>query len=124
GWLDPGAVDTVEYMHGGDIATIAVQYSYLQSPLALIVETRAGLDQARALISAVHAYWRTLPKYSRPRLYIHGLSLGAWSSMYGTDMFALLDDPIDGAFWAGPPFPSAKWNDIVAERDPDSPYVL
>ncbi len=124
GWLDPGAMDTVEYMHGGDIATIAVQYSYLQSPLALILETRAGLDQARTLITKVHSYWRSLPKDNRPRLYIHGLSLGAWASMYGTDLFALLDDPINGALWAGPPFPSTTWKNIVAERNPDSAYVL
>ncbi len=123
GWLDPGAVDTVEYMHGGNIATIAVQYSYLQSPLALILETRSGLNQAEALIDTVHSYWRDLPKDARPRLYIHGLSLGAWSSMHGTDLFALLDDPIDGAFWAGPPFPSAMWQGIVASRQPDSPYI-
>jgi uncharacterized membrane protein len=123
GWLDPGAVDTVEFMHGGDIATVAVQYSYLQSPLALILETRAGLDQARALISTIHGYWKTLPRADRPRLYIHGLSLGAWSSMHGTGLFALLDDPINGALWAGPPFPSTLWSGIVAERTPGSPYV-
>lgn len=123
GWLDPGAVDPVEYMHGGDVATVAVQYSYLQSPLALILETNAGLDQAEALIGAVHRYWRSLPRESRPRLYIHGLSLGAWSSMHGTDLFALLDDPVNGAFWVGPPFPSAKWRGIVASRNQDSAYV-
>lgn len=123
GWLDPGAMDTVEYIHNGDIATIAVQYSYLQSPLALILETESGLKQAKALIGAVQAYWRTLPRTNRPRLYIHGLSLGAWSSMHGTDLFALLDDPIDGAFWAGPPFPSDLWKRIVDKREPDSPYV-
>lgn len=123
GWLDPGAVDTVEYMHSGNIATISVQYSYLQSPLALILETRSGLDQAEALISTVHDYWRDLPEDARPRLYIHGLSLGAWSSMHGTDLFALLDDPIDGAMWAGPPFPSVIWQGIVASRDAGSPYV-
>lgn len=123
GWLDPGAVDTVEYMHGGNIATIATQYSYFQSPLALILETRSGLDQADALISTVHGYWRDLAEDTRPRLYIHGLSLGAWSSMHGTDLFALLDDPIDGAFWAGPPFPSSLWQGIVASRDPGSAYV-
>ena len=44
--MDPGAVDPVEYMHNGDIATVSVQYSYLQSPLALILETNAGLEQA------------------------------------------------------------------------------
>ncbi|PVA07778.1 alpha/beta hydrolase [Thalassorhabdomicrobium marinisediminis] len=123
GWMDPGAVDTVEYMHNGDIATVAVQYSYFQSPLALILETRAGLDQAEALIGAVHSYWRDLPKDARPRLYIHGLSLGAWSSMHGTDLFALLDDPINGAVWAGPPFPSVTWQRVVASRNPGSPYI-
>jgi uncharacterized membrane protein len=123
GWLDPGAVDTVEYMHGGNIASISVQYSYLQSPLALILETRSGLDQAEALISTVHNYWRDLPEDDRPRLYIHGLSLGSWSSMHGTDLFALLDDPIDGAVWAGPPFPSKMWQGIVASRNEGSPAI-
>jgi uncharacterized membrane protein len=123
GWLDPGAMDPVEYMHGGNIATVSVQYSYLQSPLALIFETSSGLDQAEALISTVHGYWKTLPTDTRPKIYMHGLSLGAWSSMSGTDIFALLDDPIDGAFWVGPPFPSTMWKLIVAARDSDSTYV-
>lgn len=123
GWLDPGAMDTVEYMHGGDIATISTQYSYFQSPLALILETRSGLDQAEALISTVHSYWRDLPEDARPRIYIHGLSLGAWSSMHGTDLFALLDDPIDGAMWSGPPFPSVMWQGIVESRNEGSPYI-
>ena len=123
GWLDPGSLDPLEYMHGGNIATVAVQYSYLQSPLALVLETRSGLDQATSLISTIHEHWRGLPPTDRPRLYIHGLSLGAWSSMHGTDIFALLNDPIDGAFWVGPPFPSAFWQSIVSQRNPDSAYV-
>ena len=124
GWMDPGSHDPVEYMHDGDIATVAAQYSYLQSPLALILETRTGLEQATALQEAVHGYWKTLPRESRPRLYVHGLSLGAWSSMHATNLFRLLDDPIDGAFWAGPPFPSAFWNYVQNQRQPGSPWVL
>jgi uncharacterized membrane protein len=124
GWMDPGSHDPVEYMHNGDIATVAAQYSYLQSPLALIFETDAGLEQATALQDAVHGYWKTLPPDARPRLYVHGLSLGAWSSMYATNIFRLLDDPIDGAFWAGPPFPSAFWNYVQNQRAPGSPWVL
>ena len=62
GWLDPGSFDVVEYMHQGDIATVAVQYSYLQSPLALLLETNSGLEQATALIRTIHAYWRSLPR--------------------------------------------------------------
>jgi len=124
GWMDPGAHDPVEYMHNGDIATVAAQYSYLQSPLALILETQTGLQQATALQDAVHGYWKTLPPEKRPRLYVHGLSLGAWSSMYATNLFRLLDDPIDGAFWAGPPFPSNFWNYVQNQRAPGSSWVL
>lgn len=124
GWMDPGSHDPVEYMHNGDIATVSVQYSYLQSPLALVLETRTGLNQATALLDVVHAYWRTLPKDRRPRLYAHGLSLGAWSSMYATNLFRLVDDPIDGAFWVGPPFPSRFWQHVQKAREPGSPWVL
>jgi uncharacterized membrane protein len=124
GWMDPGAHDPVEYMHDGDIATVAAQYSYLQSPLALILETETGLEQATALQDAVHGHWKTLPADARPRLYVHGLSLGAWSSMHATNLFRLMDDPIDGAFWAGPPFPSAFWNYVQRQREPGSPWVL
>jgi uncharacterized membrane protein len=124
GWMDPGSHDPVEYMHNGNIATVSVQYSYLQSPLALVLETRTGLDQATALLEVVHRYWQTLPQDSRPRLYAHGLSLGAWSSMYATNLFRLVDDPIDGAFWAGPPFPSELWQYVQSARQPGSPWVL
>ena len=124
GWMDPGSHDPVEYMHDGDIATVAAQYSYLQSPLALILETNTGLEQATALQEAIHGFWKTLPEGERPRLYVHGLSLGAWSSMYATNLFRLLDDPIDGAFWAGPPFPSAFWTYVQNQRREGSPWVL
>jgi len=124
GWMDPGSHDPVEYMHNGDIATVAVQYSFMQSPLALILETRTGLDQASALLRVVHEYWQTLPREDRPRLYVHGLSLGAWSSMYATNLFRLVGDPIDGAFWVGPPFPSAFWRNVQNSRNEGSPWVL
>lgn len=124
GWLDPGAHGTLEYMHDGDVATVAVQYSYLQSPLALVFDTASGLDQATATMHAIYGYWRALPEDRRPRFYLHGISLGAWTSMYAFDIFQMVSDPIDGALWAGPPFPSDLWRRAVAERDPDSPFVL
>ena len=124
GWLDPGSHDPLEYMHGGDIATVAAQYSYLQSPLALILETDTGLEQATAMLETVHRHWQGLPREARPRLYVHGLSLGAWSSMYATNLFRLVNDPIDGALWAGPPFPSGFWNYVQTARNEGSPWVL
>lgn len=124
GWIDPGLQDPVEYMHDGDIATVVAQYSYLQSPLALIFDTRNGLEQETALQDVVHGYWRTLPEDARPRLYVNGLSLGAWASMYATNLFRMLDDPIDGAYWVGPPFSSNFWNHVQEKRNPGTPWVL
>ncbi|MEF2554497.1 alpha/beta-hydrolase family protein [Aurantimonas sp. A2-1-M11] len=123
GWMDPGSHDPLEYMHGGDVATVAVQYSYMQSPFALLFETQTGLEQASATLSTIHAHWKTLPEDARPRLYVHGLSLGAWSSMHATNLFYLVDQPIAGAFWVGPPFPSQFWQRAQRMRDPTSPWV-
>ncbi|WP_108258134.1 alpha/beta hydrolase [Mangrovicoccus ximenensis] len=124
GWLDPGSFDALEMMHDGDVASVAVQYSFLQSPLALIFDTRSGLDQAAATIRVIHDYWRDLPPETRPKFYIHGLSLGAWSSMYGVNGFRMANDPIEGAFWAGPPFPSDMWTRATRNRDEGSSHVL
>ncbi|OSP53609.1 alpha/beta-hydrolase family protein [Pseudoruegeria sp. SK021] len=124
GWMDPASYDALDYMHDGDVATVAAQYSYLQSPLALIFETQSGLEQATALMQVVYDYWVELPPEQRPRLYMHGLSLGAWSSMYAFNVFQMINDPIDGALWVGPPFPSALWNQANAARRASSPYVL
>lgn len=124
GWMDPASYDALEYMHGGDVATVAVQYSYLQSPLALIFETESGLTQANALMQAVYDHWTSIPPEDRPRLYMHGISLGAWSSMYAFNPFQMMNEPIDGALWVGPPFPSALWQQANAARTSGSPYIL
>ncbi len=124
GWLDPAGFDPVEYLHDGNVASVAVQYSYLQSPLALIFETRTGLDQASATMRAVYRYWTSLPRDRRPKFYVHGISLGAWSSMHAFNLFEIVNDPVQGALWTGPPFSSDLWNRAVAARNPGSPYVL
>ena len=124
GWMDPASYDALEYMHNGNVATVAVQYSYLQSPLALIFETESGLDQTTALMRLVYDHWRSLPPNARPRLYLHGISLGAWSSMYAFNPFEMLNDPVSGAFWVGPPFPSTLWRQTNDARDPGTPYIL
>ena len=121
GWIDPAALDTVEYLHRGDVASVAVQYSYLTSFLSLMVEPGYGAEAGRALFKAVYAHWTRLPHDARPRLYLHGLSLGAMNSMLSTDLYEVIADPFDGALWSGPPFNSATWKDMTAARDPGSP---
>src|SRR5215470_1004526 len=93
GWVDPAAIDSVEYLHDGAVASVALQYSYLASWLSLLLEPGYGADAARALFNEIYGYWITLPKDSRPRLYLHGLGLGAMNSEQSTDLIEVLGDP-------------------------------
>lgn len=77
GWVDPAALDPVEYLLRGNIASVAVQYSYLPSVLALPTEGAYGAENARALFKAIYGRWTKLPAESRPALYLYGVSLGA-----------------------------------------------
>lgn len=124
GWVDPAAMTSVEYLHRGDIASVAVQYSYLPSWLSLIVEPEYGLETATALFAAVYDRWRGLPRDSRPALYLHGLSLGALNSQQASDLYDVIADPFAGALWSGPPFRSATWRELTQQRDPASPAWL
>ncbi|PSJ61473.1 alpha/beta hydrolase [Pseudaminobacter soli (ex Li et al. 2025)] len=124
GWVDPEAADPLEYLHGGDIASVAVQYSYLASWLALLVEPDYGTETSRALFLEVYGYWTTLPKDHRPKLYLYGLSLGALSSTQSSELFEVLGDPYDGALWSGPPFSTSLWRTITDNRNPGSPQWL
>jgi uncharacterized membrane protein len=124
GWVDPGAMDSVEHLHDGDVASVAMQYSYLSSPLALLVQPGYGAESARALFWEVYDHWRSLPKDRRPTLYLHGLSLGAMNSQRSTELFEIFGDPIHGALWSGPPFESTIWRRVTEGRNAGSPAWL
>jgi uncharacterized membrane protein len=124
GWLDPGAVDTLEYLHEGDTAIVAMQYSYLPSWLTILVDPTRSRESARTLFDEVYAHWKTLPRARRPKLYVHGLSLGALGSAASADLFTVFEDPIQGGVWSGPPFPSSVWVRMTRYRNPDSPMWL
>jgi uncharacterized membrane protein len=124
GWVVEQGSDPVEYLHNGDIASVATQYSYLASWMSLLVEPGYGADQAHALFTEIYGYWTTLPKDKRPKLYLYGLSLGALSSELSNELFEILGDPYQGALWAGPPFPSRIWNSITDDRNPGTPEWL
>jgi uncharacterized membrane protein len=124
GWQDPAAVDTVEYMHNGNTALVSIQYSYLPSWITILVDPYRSRNSAEALFSVVYEHWKTLPHDSRPRLYVHGLSLGSLGSEMSADLFTIFEDPIQGGVWSGPPFPSISWNRITKYRNPDSPSWL
>jgi uncharacterized membrane protein len=121
GWLDPAAVEPVAFLHDGDLSIVSMQYSYLPSWLTLMVDPDRASRAARALFDAVFSHWTTLSPGKRPRLYLFGLSLGALGSEFSADVVSVLADPIDGAFWVGPPFASSLWQRISAARNRDSP---
>ncbi|MBO9622353.1 MAG: alpha/beta-hydrolase family protein [Sphingomonas sp.] len=124
GWIDDPALDSVEYLHGGDVASVAVQYSYVGSWLNHLSGSQYGFDTARALFEEIHAYWAGLPPEHRPRLYLYGLSLGAQSSTESTEFAAMLGGSINGALWAGPPYSTQLWRFFTTHRDPGSPAWL
>lgn len=124
GWMDPGGQDTMEFMLGGDVATVAVQYSYLKGALSVLTDTEVGEEQSRLLFKAVYDHWAKLPKDNRPKLYVHGLSQGAQISQSTIPFFDLLADPIHGALWTGSPFFSPVWRQVRNGRQPESPAWL
>ena len=121
GWMDPAAMQPLDYLTEGDVAVVGVQYSYLPSWLSLFVVPELGADTARAVYRAFYTHWHALPEDSRPRLYLFGLSLGAHNGQSAATLPELIADPPQGAFWVGPPFASAEWRTIKAERKPGSP---
>ena len=66
GWMDPAAMDTLEYLHDGDTAIVGMQYSYLTS--WILAPRRARLRQRRGAgdVPHVYAYWTKLPKDQPP----------------------------------------------------------
>ncbi|MCH8477014.1 MAG: alpha/beta-hydrolase family protein [Wenzhouxiangella sp.] len=124
GWVDPGGIRSLEYLVGGNIASVAMQYSYLPSWLSLLAQAEYGQETARILFDLVYRRWRELPADSRPRLYLHGLSLGALNSERSADIWDLVGDPIDGALWSGPPFRSRTWQWATEQRNTGSPAWL
>ena len=124
GWIDPAAVDPLEIMLRGDTAIVAMQYSYLLSPLAVIVEPDRAPESAAALAQVVHDHWSRLPPETRPKLYLHGLSVGSYGSEQALSPLRLIDAPIDGALWSGPTFNNPFWQTLTQSRESNTPAWL
>ncbi len=124
GFLDPMAVDPVEYMWNGDTAIAGVQYSFLPSWISLLADQQAVKETSRTVFNTVHDYWSTLPEDARPDLYLYGLSLGSYGVESILTSISLVNEPIDGAFMSGPPFVNPLHDEIEGDRDPGSPAWL
>ncbi len=120
GWVDKRAVNALEYLYGGDTASVATQYSYLPSPVSFVFDNDAVEQEGRILFDRIHERWSTLPADRRPKLLLYGESLG---SNGGQAAFTGLDGmraAVDGALFAGPPSSNRLWRDLIRRRDRDS----
>ena len=124
GLVEPANADALEYMHNGDSAIVAMQYSYLPSWISFLVDQEKAHEAGRELFNQVYDAWLGLPAASRPRLMVSGTSLGAFG---GEGAFSGLQDirnRTDGVVWAGPPKASVLHGEFVDQRDPGSPEWL
>jgi uncharacterized membrane protein len=124
GFLDPNAVDTLEYIYNGDSAIVGVQYSYLPSWISLLADQEVTRETSRVVFDTIHAYWASLPESSRPEIYLYGLSLGSFGVESILQSINIINEPINGALLSGPPFVNPLHNDFEANRDEGSPASL
>jgi uncharacterized membrane protein len=124
GWVDPQAVDPLEYLYNGDTAMVGMQYSYLPSWLSFLVDKERAREAGRDLFNQVYGVWSKLPLGQRPKLLVFGESLGSFGA---ESAFSGVDDVrnrVDGMLLIGPPNRNGMWQEIVADRDPGTPEVL
>ena len=123
GWLDPGAVDSFEYLTGGDSAMVAMQYSYLPSWLSYLVDQKKAREAGRELFDAVYDRWSKLAAADRPRLFVFGLSLGSFGGETAFSGEFDLRNRTVGALFAGPPDFNTLYREFTDHRDPGSHEV-
>jgi uncharacterized membrane protein len=123
GWVDPGAVDSVEYLTGGDSAAVTIQYSYLPSFISYLVDSDRAREAGRELFDAVYDRWSELPPDDRPRLVVVGESLGSYGAETAFSGEHDLRNRTDGAVFAGPPQFNTLYREFVDDRDAGSPEV-
>ena len=103
GWLEPAAVNSVEYLHGGDTAIASIQYSFLPSWISFLVDKERAADAGQALFDAVYDRWSDLPAKQRPKLIAYGLSLGSFAGQAAFASPVDMAARTDGALWLGSP---------------------
>ena len=123
GWVDPALVDSLEYLSGGDSATVAIQYSYLPSWISYLVDQSKALAAGRALFDAVYGVWAKLPPGHRPKLFVAGESLGSFGGEAAFTGENDLANRTSGALFVGPPNFNTLFRQFSDNRDPGSPEV-
>ena len=120
GWVNETIASAFEHVTSGDCAIAAMQYSYLPSPVAFVVDRETPRAAGQALLEAVQARLATIPEVQRPRLVVFGESLGSYGSQAAFPDAEALVTGVDGALLVGTPGFAEPWGTITANRDAGS----
>ena len=120
GFLEPNAMDALDYVTNGNVAVAGAQYSYLPSWISLLADQDEVKQTSKIVFDTIHAHWSALPEETRPEIYIYGLSLGSFGVESILTSIDIINEPIHGALMVGPPFVNELWTDLVDDRDPGS----
>jgi uncharacterized membrane protein len=123
GWLVPSAVDSFEYITGGDSAIVAIQYSHLPSWLSYLVDQERAREAGRELFDAVYERWSELPAGARPRLLAFGESLGSFGGETAFSGEFDMANRTDGVLFVGPPSFNLHFREFADDRRAGSPQV-
>ncbi len=124
GYMEPNAMNTLEYIYNGNSAIVGVQYSYLASWISLLADQEITRETSRTVFGTIHRYWASLPDSGRPEIYLYGLSLGSLGAESILTSISIINEPIDGAQLTGPTFFNSLRNQITDDRDAGSPAWL
>lgn len=119
GWVDPNGVNSLEIVTGGDIATVAVQYSAVPSWIGFVIDPDTAMAQGASQVNTIVEAWRQRPAEARPKLILFGQSLGAFGSQAAWDKSATPVDVVNEigkVIWIGPPAQSRLWEQWQTDR--------
>jgi uncharacterized membrane protein len=116
GYFNYTVAEALEYLTGGDCATVVPQYALVPSALALN-RTRDGEELTRLVLEGIRDRIEAMPVGARPRVFIIGESLGANIAL-DTAMVpggvsgipAMTDLGVAGGLYFGVPFRTELWN--------------
>jgi len=119
GWVNPDGINSLETVTGGDVTTVAVQYSAVPSWIGFVVDQNTTMVQNRDTVNAIVEAWKAKPADSRPELILFGESLGSFGSQAAWDANAspeTVANDIQKVIWIGPPAESTLWKPWQAGR--------
>ncbi len=121
GYINEWSTSALEYLAGGDTASVSMQYSTLPSAFGLVLDDPE--KAARLLFGAVRERVEAMPAARRPTVYVGGESLGAYGGENAFDTPEQMLADVGGGLWTGTPHFSRLRRELMDRRNPGSTEV-